>query len=102
MRLVVCNMPDTICVSKYFIIFQVNIPLKSNSIVNKLENVPNVTFPVLWLEEVADLDDTNAKILKDMVITPVNALEGVQWTMVALGAAMMLTAIGFWVFMCII
>ena len=76
--------------------------MKSSPDIDQLNDVVDVLLPILWLEEVADLDDANAKILKDMVIDPVNALEGVQWTLVAIGAAMMLTSIGFWIFMCII
>lgn len=81
---------------------QVNIPLKNTPEIIQLSSVKDVVLPLLWLEEAADLDQENADIIKDMVINPVNALEGVQWTMVAIGAAMMLTSIGFWVFMCII
>ena len=67
-----------------------------------LEGVPDVLHPLMWLEESAEIDEENLKLLKDMVVTPTNALEGVQWTIVAIGAGMMLAAVTFFILLCII
>ena len=35
-----------------------------------LANVPNVTFPMFWADETATLDDENADLIKNLMVTP--------------------------------
>ena len=40
-------------------------------------------FPMFWIEEFADLDETYKEKLNDMLFTPLKIVDGVQWTMVS-------------------
>lgn len=39
-------------------------------------------FPMFWIEEYGDLDDTYKETLDDMLIKPLKIIDGVQWTLV--------------------
>ena len=39
-------------------------------------------FPMFWIEEYGDLDDTYKETLNDMLIKPLKIIDGVQWTLV--------------------
>ena len=40
-------------------------------------------FPMFWIEEFADLDETYKEKLNDMLFTPLKIVDGAQWTMVS-------------------
>ena len=64
-----------------------NTPLDRNEDIDILSNLPTerLHHPLIWLEEGAEVDEENFKLIRKMVITPINATKGVQWTAVALG-----------------
>ena len=67
---------------------QINIPMEKNVRIDYLNDVQDFRlFPILWLDEGADVDDENAKKIKNMVVKPLEATVVVQWLMVAAGAA---------------
>lgn len=71
-----------------------------NELLTPLKGVRDLLHPILWLEEGADIDDENADKIKKMVVTPLVALEAVQWLLVALGGLGMLIAIGYFLARC--
>ena len=64
---------------------QVNIPVKNDEMFECLKNVNDTIFPILWLDEGADIDQENIDKLKSMVIIPLKILEGVKWAMIVIG-----------------
>lgn len=64
---------------------QVNIPVKNDEMFECLKNVNDTIFPILWLDEGADIDQENIDKLKSMVIIPLKVLEGVKWAMIVVG-----------------
>ena len=71
---------------------QVNIPVEPNDSVYCLKNIDSTIFPILWVDEGADIDQENIDKLKSMVTVPIMILEAVKWTMIVLGA--LLTLLG--------
>lgn len=49
-------------------------------------------FPMFWIEEFADLDDAYQETLNDMLIKPLKIIDGVQWTLFAVGVVMVIVA----------
>ena len=66
---------------------QFNLPLHKDSHSAYLGNLweDHSLFPMFWIEEFADLDETYKEKLNDMLFTPLKIVDGAQWTMVSLG-----------------
>ena len=70
----------------FFPTSQFNIPLHRDSHSAYMENLweEHSLFPMFWIEEYGDLDDTYKETLDDMLIKPLKIIDGVQWTLVSL------------------
>ena len=64
--------------------FQFNIPLHRDPNAAYFGNLweEHSIFPMLWLEEFADLDDVNKNKLDDMLLKPLRIIDAMQWTVV--------------------
>ena len=61
--------------------------MESMDIIDYLNDVQYFRlFPIVWIDECAELDRENADKIKRMILTPLTASEVVQWLLVALGA----------------
>ena len=70
---------------------QFNLPVFREEGFESLKNLPNMTiFPLLWVDEGADIDQENIDKLMKKVVMPKRILEGVKWTMIALGGLLFL------------
>ena len=70
---------------------QFNLPVYREEGFVSLENLPDMTiFPLLWVDEGADIDQENIDKLMEKVVIPKRILEGVKWTMIALGGLLFL------------
>ncbi|GBP51885.1 Sensory neuron membrane protein 2 [Eumeta japonica] len=78
--------PTTGVVMKGVRRFQFNIELRNIETVPQLEKVPTGLFPVLWIEEGAELTTSLVEELKD-ARTKLGYVEIVRWLLVALGVA---------------
>ena len=61
-----------------------------------MNNVQDAIFPLMWVDEGADIDEENVDKLKSMLITPLKLAEAAKWGLVALGAV--LTILGVFMF----
>jgi len=82
---------------------QVNTPIVPTGDDGKivfLQNIKHVpVFPVVWLDEGAEIDQENIDKIKSMVTTPLLLLEIAKWGMLGLGIA--LTLLGGGLFFCL-
>ena len=64
--------------------FQFNIPLHRDNHSAFMGNLweEHSLFPMLWLEEFADLDADYKDKLDDMLTKPLRIIDAAQWTMV--------------------
>lgn len=60
--------------------------MESKEIIDMLKDVQYFRlFPIVWLDECAEVDEDNAKKIKSMIIKPMIASDAVQWSLVAFG-----------------
>ena len=43
--------------------------------ISTLANITSVTFPLLWTDETATIDDENAELIKSLMVTPLWLLD---------------------------
>ncbi|TRY76195.1 hypothetical protein TCAL_02655, partial [Tigriopus californicus] len=77
---------------------QINIPMLQDDEIDDLKYVqPETLVPIFWLDEGAEIDQENIDKIKSLVVTPVTATVGVQWTLVGLGALGMVACVAFYI-----
>merc|ERR1711973_709137 len=69
---------------------QVNMPIvpTNRDQIVFLKDIPAIpAFPVVWLDEGADIDQENIDKIKSMVTTPLKILDVTKWVLIGLGIA---------------
>ncbi|XP_069987003.1 lysosome membrane protein 2-like [Penaeus vannamei] len=69
---------------------QINIPLKPYGQFPSFKNVPEVIFPVLWVNESAAVDEATAQEVRKGVTLPFVVVDAVCGTLIAVGALLIL------------
>jgi len=64
---------------------QMNVPLIRSTYFDVLKTVNDVVFPLVWVDEGADIDDENLKKAKGMLVTPFLAVDIGCGIMIAVG-----------------
>ena len=59
-------------------------------ILNDVTTIP--AFPLVWADENAELDEENAKMLKNDVIMPMTLVDGFSYFMLAFGAILVIAS----------
>lgn len=54
------------------------------------DSIPYVTYPLLWVDESAELDEALVDEIKDKLIKPLALVKVLKWTMIGVGAFMVL------------
>merc|ERR550519_396753 len=67
---------------------QFNMPMLKDNRIDALKNVTDVVFPVLWIDEGADIDEENIEMFKSKLVTPILIVDVAKWTAIGLGALM--------------
>jgi len=73
---------------------QVSVPLLRSDYFTALKKVQETVFPVVWVDEGADLDDENADKLKSMLVTPFLAVNIGSGFIIAIGGILIILAAG--------
>jgi len=73
---------------------QVSVPLLQSEYFTALKKVQETVFPVVWVDEGADLDDENADKLKSMLVTPTLAVGIGSGFLIGIGGLLILLAGG--------
>lgn len=69
---------------------QVNVPLRRYSDLPTFKNVPEVIFPVLWVNESAEIDASSAKDVKKGVSLPFIVVDAICGSLIAIGAILLI------------
>merc|ERR1711915_248592 len=64
---------------------QMNVPLIQSTYFDALKTVQDVVFPLVWVDEGADIDDENLKKAKGMLVAPFLAVDIGSGVMIAVG-----------------
>ncbi len=54
------------------------------------DTIPHVTYPLMWVDESAELDEPLVDEIKDKLIKPLNLVKILKWTMIGVGAFMVI------------
>ena len=70
--------------------------MESKEVIDILNDVQYFRlFPIVWLDECAEVDEENAEKIKKMILTPLTVAEVVQWLFVTSGATGLVAAFVF-------
>lgn len=69
---------------------QLNIPLKPYGGLPAFKNVPEVIFPIVWVNESAKIDAENAKLVRNAVFVPFVVVDAICGCLIAVGALLLL------------
>lgn len=67
---------------------QFNMPLTISDKIDVLNKINEMIFPVMWIDEGADIDEENIKVFKGKLVTPILLVDIAKWGLIALGALM--------------
>ncbi|KAK7066711.1 Scavenger receptor class B, member 2 [Halocaridina rubra] len=76
---------------------QINIPLKQYGNLPSFRNVPEVIFPILWVNESAEIDTASAKDVKKAIYLPFTIVDAICGVLIGVGV--ILLCIGAYKFM---
>ncbi|CAF1007395.1 unnamed protein product [Adineta steineri] len=72
---------------------QININVINDSSITAISHVHPVIYPMIWLDEHAEIDDPSAKLFHKKVTTPITALNAIKYVLLSIGIALILVVI---------
>ncbi|XP_066983002.1 lysosome membrane protein 2-like isoform X2 [Macrobrachium rosenbergii] len=75
---------------------QLNVPLKRYGSFPSFKNVPEVIFPIVWVNESAQIDEDTASSVRKALYTPFTIVDAICGTLIGIGALLIL--VGTWKF----
>lgn len=69
---------------------QINVPLRRYGSYPTFQNVPEVIFPVVWVNESAQLDESMAKDIKKAIYMPFTIVDAVGGVLIGIGGILLL------------
>ncbi|XP_068210065.1 lysosome membrane protein 2-like isoform X1 [Palaemon carinicauda] len=75
---------------------QLNVPLKRYGSFPSFKNVPEVIFPIVWVNESAQIDEEMAQSVGKAIYTPFTIVDAICGTLIGIGAVLLL--VGAWKF----
>ncbi|XP_042232850.1 lysosome membrane protein 2-like [Homarus americanus] len=72
---------------------QINVPLKKYGNLPSFKNVPEVTFPILWINESATVNATMSKDVKKGITLPFVVVNAICGSLIAIGAILLIVGV---------